>query len=196
MAYLAEEFAAAGGTEVRADVGSLDDLRDADVVVNCAGLDARQLAHDPSVRAIRGQVLVVRDVPYEHDTLYFLDQGAAFEREPVYIVPRGPDVVLGGTADPVGPELASLRAAAALRPSDEVTARIIRRCALLRPEFAGTREFTAKVGLRPFRPQVRIEWDGTGFRRPVVHCYGHGGGGVTLSWGSALRVADLVDRNH
>jgi D-amino-acid oxidase len=26
----------------------------------------------------------------------------------------------------------------------------------------------------------------------VVHCYGHGGAGVTLSWGTADEVVDLV----
>jgi D-amino-acid oxidase len=26
----------------------------------------------------------------------------------------------------------------------------------------------------------------------VVHCYGHGGAGVTLSWGCAADVVDLV----
>ena len=37
-----------------------------------------------------------------------------------------------------------------------------------------------RVGLRPARPSVRVERDGD-----VVHCYGHGGAGVTLSWGTA-----------
>lgn len=48
------------------------------------------------------------------------------------------------------------------------------------------------VGLRPFRPQ--------GFRleaeviegRTVVHNYGHGGCGVTLSWGCAGRAANMA----
>jgi glycine/D-amino acid oxidase-like deaminating enzyme len=48
------------------------------------------------------------------------------------------------------------------------------------------------VGLRPFRPAgfvVRAEsLDG----KLLVHNYGHGGGGVTLSWGTATLAADLV----
>lgn len=48
------------------------------------------------------------------------------------------------------------------------------------------------VGLRPFRPSgfvVRAESLGD---KLVVHNYGHGGGGVTLSWGTARLAADLV----
>ena len=48
------------------------------------------------------------------------------------------------------------------------------------------------VGLRPFRPTgfvVRAESLGD---KLLVHNYGHGGGGVTLSWGTAYLTADLV----
>ena len=47
------------------------------------------------------------------------------------------------------------------------------------------------MGLRPARPQVRLEAEDVGGSR-VVHCYGHGGAGVTLSWGCADEVAGLV----
>ena len=48
-----------------------------------------------------------------------------------------------------------------------------------------------RVGLRPVRPRnVRLETeDGT----RIVHNYGHGGSGVTLSWGCALEVVDRVE---
>jgi D-amino-acid oxidase len=48
------------------------------------------------------------------------------------------------------------------------------------------------VGLRPFRPAgfvVRAEVLGD---KLLVHNYGHGGAGVTLSWGTAELAADLV----
>lgn len=50
----------------------------------------------------------------------------------------------------------------------------------------------SSVGLRPRRHGgVRLEVD-HGWDTPVVHNYGHGGGGVTLAWGCADRVVDLA----
>jgi D-amino-acid oxidase len=57
---------------------------------------------------------------------------------------------------------------------------------------AADREIRTVVGLRPFRPSgfvVRAESLGD---KLLVHNYGHGGGGVTLSWGTAYLAAELV----
>src|SRR5829696_4011282 len=48
------------------------------------------------------------------------------------------------------------------------------------------------VGLRPYRPSgfvVNAERFGN---KLLVHNYGHGGGGVTLSWGTASLAVDLA----
>jgi D-amino-acid oxidase len=55
------------------------------------------------------------------------------------------------------------------------------------PELRTARVLRHKVGLRPVRPAVRLERVGD-----VVHCYGHGGAGVTLSWGVAEEVVALL----
>src|SRR5215471_367115 len=58
------------------------------------------------------------------------------------------------------------------------------------------RETRTVVGLRPFRPSgfvVRAEkFDQT----LVVHNYGHGGGGITLSWGTARLAVDLAAQGY
>jgi glycine/D-amino acid oxidase-like deaminating enzyme len=54
------------------------------------------------------------------------------------------------------------------------------------------REIRTVVGLRPYRAAgfvVRAEPLGD---KLVVHCYGHGGAGVTLSWGTADLAAQLA----
>jgi D-amino-acid oxidase len=100
------------------------------------------------------------------------------EDGPTYVIPRTHDVVLGGT-DHVGEWDRS--------PSPEVAADIVRRAGALVPEVAGARVLRHKVGLRPARPEVRLERIGD-----VIHCYGHGGAGVTLSWGCADEVVGLA----
>lgn len=48
------------------------------------------------------------------------------------------------------------------------------------------------VGLRPYRPSgFVVDAERLG-NKLLVHNYGHGGGGVTLSWGTASLAADLV----
>jgi D-amino-acid oxidase len=48
------------------------------------------------------------------------------------------------------------------------------------------------VGLRPYRPSGFVV-DAQRFgRKLLVHNYGHGGGGVTLSWGTASLAVDLL----
>ena len=63
------------------------------------------------------------------------------------------------------------------------------------PRLRTARILGHRVGLRPARPQVRLEAEGTasgGHGCLVVHNYGHGGAGVTLSWGCAREAARLV----
>lgn len=48
------------------------------------------------------------------------------------------------------------------------------------------------VGLRPFRPEgFRVEAERVG-NKLLVHNYGHGGAGITLSWGTAALAMDLA----
>jgi hypothetical protein len=51
------------------------------------------------------------------------------------------------------------------------------------------------VGLRPFRSSgFRVEKEKLG-RKMVVHNYGHGGGGITLSWGTSQLAVDELFRD-
>jgi D-amino-acid oxidase len=64
------------------------------------------------------------------------------------------------------------------------------RLVLARVDVARDRIIRIDVGLRPFRPAgfvVRNEILGD---KTIVHNYGHGGGGVTLSWGTAALAVE------
>jgi len=156
-----------GGTVTRMNLSALPD---SDLVVNCAGLGARLLGADRSVVPVRGQVLYVEQVGLDR---WWLESAG-----PTYVVPRSHDIVVGGT-DQEGDWSRTA--------SPETAAAILARATALVPEIEGAKVLRHKVGLRPVRPAVRVERV-----ENVVHCYGHGGAGVTLSWGTADEVAGLA----
>src|SRR5580704_14673290 len=64
-------------------------------------------------------------------------------------------------------------------------------CHLPKVRVSAEREIRTVVGLRPFRPSgFRVAKEMVG-ETAVVHNYGHGGGGITLSWGTSKLAADL-----
>lgn len=173
LRWLVDELAAAGVRLRQRELTDLDPARRAaDVVVNATGLGARGLAGDPGVTGLRGQVVRVADPGL---TRWTLDDGHPAGM--VYVVPRGTDVICGGTDD----------AAESGEPDPRTAEAILERCREVVPELAGMPVLGHAVGFRPVRPAVRVERDGD-----VVHCYGHGGAGVTLSWGCADEVVGLI----
>jgi D-amino-acid oxidase len=93
-------------------------------------------------------------------------------------------VVLGGTAD---------RHAEDTTPDPDTERAILARAIELEPRLRDAPILSRAVGLRPARAAVRLEreTDHTN-NRTIVHCYGHGGAGMTLSWGCAAEVASLL----
>ncbi|MEV3853623.1 FAD-dependent oxidoreductase [Streptomyces sp. NPDC050095] len=180
LAWLRGELAA-GGVEIESRaVTSFDEaLAQAPVVVNCTGLDARDLVPDAAVRPVRGQLVVVQN-PGVHTWYTSADPAADTT---TYFFPQPGGLLLGGTAE---------EDAWSLEPDPAVAESIVRRCAAVRPEIAGARVIGHRVGLRPARPAVRIEREVTRGGRVLVHNYGHGGAGVTVAWGCAEEVAGLV----
>ncbi|HEX4830888.1 MAG TPA: FAD-dependent oxidoreductase [Trebonia sp.] len=178
--YLAGRLRAAGGTlDTASPVGSLRDPGlGAPVVVNCAGIGARELVPDPAVVPVRGQVVVVANPGIEE---FFRAPGDG--PESVYMFPHGDVLLLGGSADEGDWDLS---------PRESVTTRILADCAQIEPRLRGTAVLDERVGLRPGRPQARLESQALGDGRVLWHNYGHGGAGVTLAWGCAREIAAAV----
>lgn len=69
-------------------------------------------------------------------------------------------------------------------------------CALAPVRVSAEREIRTIAGLRPYRPSgfvVRAEKSGDVL---VIHNYGHGGGGITLSWGTSKLAIDRIPPEH
>lgn len=178
LRWLRERFVAAGGTVEKRTVTDLAAV-DAPVVVNCAGLGARELVPDPSVRPIRGQLVIVEN-PGITTWLGLVDGANA---KSTYFIPQPDRLILGGTAEEDD---------WSLTPDPVVAEEIVARCVAVRPEIAGARVLEHRVGLRPARPAVRLERVPLGGGRALVHNYGHGGAGVTVAWGCAQQAARLA----
>jgi D-amino-acid oxidase len=168
LGYLQSRAERAGATVEEATATRLDL---APTVVNCTGIGARDLVPDNRMAAVRGQVVIVDNPGL---TEWFVGES----EPPVYYFPHGDTVLLGGTAHTL----------AEAHLSDE---QIRDRCAEVEPRLADARIVGSRVGLRPTRPTVRLEAERIGDSR-VIHNYGHGGAGVTLSWGCAREVARLL----
>ncbi|RDG36180.1 FAD-dependent oxidoreductase [Streptomyces corynorhini] len=180
LRYLKTRLRAAGGTvERRTVTGFAEPAAEAPVVMDCSGLGARELASDASVRPVRGQVVVVEN-PGIDEWFVGTPPGSA---ETAYVMPQPYGVLLGGTTTEhswdLGPDTAEADA-------------IVARCTRVRPELAGARVLEHRVGLRPTRPEVRLEAAPLPGGGRLVHNYGHGGAGVTVAWGCAREAARLA----
>jgi D-amino-acid oxidase len=183
LGYLQDRLAAAGGQFLQArsfaTLAEAAQHSTAPVLVNCPGVGARTLVPDPSVTPVRGQVVIVANPGL---TDFFVGNGAEPD-DLTYLFPHDDTVVLGGTQEHGNPS----------REPDPATAeRIVAACTAVEPRLAGAAILRHRVGLRPARPQVRLETLALPGGRHVVHNYGHGGAGVSLSWGCAMDVTKRV----
>jgi D-amino-acid oxidase len=179
--YLVSRLTGAGvDVEIRSIRSLTEVAGEAAILVNCSGLGARDLVPDEDVFPIRGQLVVVENPGID---AFFQDD--AEDGDLTYILPHGNRVVLGGSAIPgrrdIEPDLGLAHA-------------IIERCAAVEPRLRNPVILRHLVGFRPTRPAVRVEREDVS-GTVLIHNYGHGGSGITLSWGCAdevLRLAGLA----
>ncbi|KAF7793933.1 hypothetical protein EIP86_005055 [Pleurotus ostreatoroseus] len=207
MFWMRELVASKGCQFVTAHVtGSLLEQEDkllkqhgANIIVNCAGLGSAELAADTTVYPLRGALIrVVNDgrrfpvvtqaLVVAHDVKKREEDGGI-----VFIVPRNDcTLILGGIAQPHKHSLH-------LTVDSPEIRRMYDRCVRFVPGLASARldpETPLVQGLRPSRlDNVRVERETgrkNGAYSNIIHSYGHGGSGFTLSFGCASDVLGLV----
>ena len=176
LSWLLNRFRLLGGNVRKQFVNNLRELSHADIIVNCTGLGARYLVNDTQVYPSKGHLLSV-NAPWIKEWVHCSS---------AYIYTRNNDIVLGTTGE-IGKE--------DLEVSKLCIQRMLEKCTAVLPSLDRVHINKYWAGVRPMRANgVRLEKEnlGAGDDQIVIHCYGHGSYGVTLSWGCAEHVSDIV----
>lgn len=178
MEYLMNSFKELGGDVIQKEVTDIDEpLREYKIVVNCTGLGSRKLLSDTEIFPVRGQMVKIK--PNGLDKVWVDDDGP---NSLSLVVPRVNDIMIGGTVQENDWNE---------NPDPKDTREILRKAKLIAPELEEIEVIGESVGLRPVRKAIRLEIENRGDKH-IVHNYGHGGAGFTLSWGCAQDVVLLV----
>jgi D-amino-acid oxidase len=197
LRWLMRHIADRGGRFEQRSVAGLAELAPYfDIIVNATGIAAREVARDPAVHAVRGQLIRVYAPHVRNFAMGSSGPGPLAHVHDTYVLPRPNGVVVcGGTHQ-------KRREFMGVDPGD--AAGIWERCCKLVPALKDPR--TVKIdewtGLRPAREgDVRLEAEAlppppalaaSRKRTTVIHCYGHGGCGWSLSYGCARDVVRLA----
>jgi len=176
--YLLRRFHSQGGVVELGTVDKLEGLTDegeADIVVNCTGIDAAKLVEDTMLAPVRGQLVLLRNPGL---TEFFIED-PAHRTMFAFWLPHGDVVIVGGQAQPGSIDL---------EVDLDLAAEMVARCAEIEPKLGDAEVVGHRVALRPSRLEVRLDTTGDG----VIHNYGHGGAGVSLAWGCAREVVRLI----
>lgn len=166
---------------------------EADVLVNCTGLNAKELVADETMFSLRGAYIrVINDgskFPKINEAMTVaLDDDES--NHMVFIVPRNDNIVIVGAMG----ELKELDLNINLDNYPPLK-RMFEKNLEFYPDLKNGEfdpDYPIAVGIRPFRKtHARVERESTDSK--IVHNYGHGDSGYTLSFGCAEDVANIVD---
>jgi glycine/D-amino acid oxidase-like deaminating enzyme len=180
--WLAKRLEELGAVFKRKDFKNLDEVAECgfDFVLNCAGFNAANLAEDDQpLTPIRG-VLFEVEAPW-HKHFNYRDLST-------FTIPMTNSVGLG-TVKQVG--------RTDLVITEEDKNEIWERYLELHPQFRGAKILSEFSAIRPERREIRLERQTrktpSGKSYEVIHNYGHGGNGFTVSFGCALDVVKLIE---
>ena len=180
LPWLHAQVKALGVKFERHIVDSLDCIpKEFDVVVNCTGLAARELANDKTVYAARVQVLRIRHNGF--DKAFFDDSG------PTAVVPHADHIRIGATYD---------ERIETLEVDEAAVHDVLDRVRAMLPGFKVDISDVLSV-TRVLRPEregylIRVEQDTLTDGRLLIHNYGHDGMGYGTSYGIAEEIAGYL----
>ncbi|XP_065055223.1 D-aspartate oxidase-like [Rhopilema esculentum] len=190
LPWLLKRFKEKNGKVIEKRINSFDELIDFDIIVNCSGVGARDLTGDKELVPLRGQLVRVKAPWIRH--FYHVSIYKGTDPYTTYIYPNIDNVVLGTVS----------QQSTDYNISEKDSKFILNRAGRCIPSLKKAEIVNEWVGLRPSRlSSVRLEKeevclkaaDGKATKKvKIVHNYGHGPCGITLHWGCAQNVLELV----
>jgi D-amino-acid oxidase len=187
-----------GGTLTQRTLTAADipDLRG--TVFNCSGYGSLELFDDTSMRAIRGHILTLPydgefPLPFSYTYTPTTDEYGHY----AYMYPREDTVLFGGSylkGDIINGEWDGETPKKPMTIDGET---IPERIYTVNADIMSDHDsvsldksnVSAKQGYRPYRSNgMRVEQDADG----IIHNYGHGGSGVSMSWWSAIKAVNYM----
>ncbi|XP_066926326.1 D-aspartate oxidase-like [Clytia hemisphaerica] len=188
LSYTTKEIEKLGGKFFNRKIKSLSELSvKYDVIINCCGLGASELVGDDKMIPTRGQIIYVK-APWIKEFVYDID---VVDGNVPYIIPNIDRCILGGTKQQFN---------SSLEPTDYDRNWILENTKKLVPSVEKAEIIEDWVGIRPGRDEIRLECEiikaptTNDPKRtiPVIHNYGHGANGISLSWGCAVNVIEIM----
>jgi glycine/D-amino acid oxidase-like deaminating enzyme len=181
MHWLMEKSRRGGAKFEQRRISSFDELSSYDIIINCTGLGSHDLLGDKSLYPVHGQIATTTAPWLKHWVVAYYEKGFT------HVLPRGRDVALGGNAE----------AGNWSETSDpEVSKDILQRCQHYLPSLCDAEVTNSWAGLRPLRDPIRLDSCEGPAGSLLVHCYGHGGQGIVLSWGCALDIGNIIHHHR
>lgn len=186
---LIDTYKNTGGKIREKKINTLDDIQNP---INCTGLGSKELISDHNMKKLKGYLAYVETGNRIKKNGNIISYAYNIDGKSIYCYTQKDRMILGGTVIE--------------DDSDEnfefydtklksVPKHIIYDNRSIISDYFGTDIFEYDIygvcGYRPYRiGGLRIEKD-----NQIIHNYGHGGCGVTLSWGSALKVCEIIEEN-
>ncbi|CAO3627033.1 unnamed protein product [Mucor fragilis] len=198
LPWLFKQYLAMGGKHRKQKIDRISDAMsdDVDIVVNCTGVRAKDLAGvmDAAIVPTRGQNVIIK-APHIRKTIAMSKRNSY-----TYVIPRCDGTVVLGTTE----DNSSTDPSIDQDTTNDILKRAIECCPDLSLLHKGVEDLDvieSVVGIRPVRkggPRVQNEL----YRLPsgkevlITHNYGHGGSGYQSSWGTAQEAVRLIHQGQ
>lgn len=187
MPTLYELYDKSGGKITERKIQSADEFTqlETEIIFNCTGFGSKELFNDEKLKPIKGQILLHEKIDLEF----------CIGENEFCLIPRSDYTVLG-CLYLEDENNDSTTAENTNKIWEKVVERLVENGAgnidTSDIRLSKSKIRSVQAGVRPFRyGGIKLEVENLN-GKTIIHNYGHGGAGITLSWGSCMKAIDLM----